>query len=185
MTIKKKRAGGLISRIRNNRRIRKQRKLARENAGSAARSATSKLNSSSATPSKPKASVASGFVRQTVAPKMAASAPQRLKTRSRRPNLGEATSTLRTMASRRPTLSRGSRNDETARSMGSGRGVLGMGEGTAIKSSKPASSTSRSGSSLGAKRTTSSPKGRTIFGTPAYRSIEDMKRAGLKRKKKR
>lgn len=128
MTIKKKRSGGLISRIRNNRRIRKQRKLARENASSAARSATSKLNSSSATPSKPKASVASGFVRQTVAPKMATSAPQRLKTRARRPNLGEAASTLRTMASRRPTLSRGSRNDETARSMGSGRGVLGMGE---------------------------------------------------------
>lgn len=134
MTIKKKSSGGLISRIRNNRRIRKQRKLARENAGNAARSATSKLNSSSATPSKPKASVASGFVRQTVAPKMAASAPQRLKNRARRPNLGEAASTLRTVASRRPTLSRGSRDDETARSMGSGRGVLGMGERPAPRS---------------------------------------------------
>lgn len=132
--IKKKRSGGIISRIRSNRRIRKQRKLARENAGSAARSATSKLNSSSATPSKPKASVANGFVRQTVAPKMVASAPQRLKTRARRPNLGEAASTLRTMASRRPTLSRGSRNDKIARSMGNGRGILGMGERPAPRS---------------------------------------------------
>ena len=130
----KKKLGGVISRIRNNRRIRKQRKLARENAGSAARSATSKLNSSSATPSKPKASVASGFVRQTVAPRMAASAPQRLKTRTRRPNLGGAASTLRTMASRRPTLSRGSRNDEIARSMSSAKGVLGMGERPAPRS---------------------------------------------------
>ena len=134
MRVKKKSAGGLISRIRNNRRIRKQRKLARENAGSTARSATSKLNSSSATPSKPKASVASGFVRQTVAPKMATSAPQRLKTRARHPNLYKAASTLRTMASRRPTLSRGSRNDEISRSMGNGRGILGMGERPAPRS---------------------------------------------------
>lgn len=81
----KKKLGGVISRIRNNRRIRKQKKAIRETAGSAAKAVVSKLNSSGSTPKRPVASVGKGRLLSITERKLESGKTPRLSVGAGRP----------------------------------------------------------------------------------------------------